>query len=99
MLHFDTLILKTLSGEEMYGHQILAELDSRSNGYFKIKTGTIYPLLQSLEKRKYIVSHTAQHLSRERKFYRITTAGEEYLNCEILKWQEYTNAVNCVLEK
>ena len=99
MLHLDTLLLKTISGSEMYGHQIIAELDRKSNGYFKIKTGTIYPLLQSLENRKLLVSHTAQHLGRERKFYKITAAGDKYLNSEMLKWQEYANAVNCIFEK
>lgn len=98
MIHLDTLILKLLSEQEMYGHQVIAELDNRSNGYFKAKTGTIYPLLQSLEERKLVTSFSAQLYGRERKFYKITSAGREYLNAEISKWCEYSDTVNKIFE-
>lgn len=98
MPHLDTLILKLLSEQEMYGHQVIAELNSRSNGYFKAKTGTVYPLLQSLEEKKFVTSYTAPIYGRERKFYKITPAGKDYLLTEISHWREYSDTVNKIFE-
>ena len=43
------LVLKLLDGQDMYGYQMIEELARRSERAFALKTGTLYPLLHSLE--------------------------------------------------
>ena len=43
------LVLSLLSGEEMYGYQMITELARRSNHVFDLKEGTLYPILHGLE--------------------------------------------------
>ena len=46
----DSLLLCLLTQQPMYGYQIIDELHKRSQGYFKLKEGTLYPALHRLEK-------------------------------------------------
>jgi len=84
----EILILSLLSREKMYGYQLLQELDSRSSGVFRMKEGTLYPVLYRLEDSGYIESCWEQENERRsvpRKYYRIT---EEGLNALINMKQE-----------
>lgn len=96
-IRLDALILKVLSHNEMHGHQIITELNERSDGFFTLQTGTVYPLLKSLEKQELIAAHTALISGRERKRYSLTEAGKGYLQEELDKWREYCRAVEKVM--
>ncbi len=74
----EILILSLLSDEKMYGYQLIQELDGRSSGVFKMKEGTLYPVLYRLEDSKFIESYWEQDNDRRsvpRKYYRITEDG------------------------
>lgn len=96
-IRLDALILKILSCGEMHGHQIITELNERSDGFFTLQTGTVYPLLKSLEKQELIAAHTALISGRERKRYSLTEAGKRYLQDELDKWRDYCRAVEKVM--
>lgn len=98
-IRHDALLLKTLSGSKMHGHQIILEIKEKSNNFFNLQTGTVYPLLHSLEKRGFIESHTDLISGRERKVYSITAEGNSYLENEILEWHNYCRAVEKILSK
>ena len=51
------LVLKLLDGQDMYGYQMIEELSRRSERAFALKTGTLYPLLHSLEEKELIISY------------------------------------------
>jgi PadR family transcriptional regulator PadR len=44
--------LLLLAERPMYGYEIIKELEKKFSGYWKPKTGTIYPALEKLEKNK-----------------------------------------------
>ncbi len=74
----EILILELLSSEKMYGYQLIQELDNRSSGVFKMKEGTLYPVLYRLEDSRYIEScweQDSEKRSVPRKYYRITSIG------------------------
>jgi PadR family transcriptional regulator PadR len=78
----EILILSLLSEEKMYGYQLIQELDRRSSGVFRLKEGTLYPVLYRLEDSKYIESCWEQDDDRRsvpRKYYRITADGLDAL--------------------
>ena len=49
-------LLILLSERPMYGYEIIRELEKRFSGYWKPKTGTIYPALEKLERAKLVTS-------------------------------------------
>ncbi len=74
----DILILKLLSLENMYGYQLIQELNQKSNGVFLMKEGTLYPILYRLEDGKFIESYWEKEDEKRkvpRKYYRIKDEG------------------------
>ncbi|MCX8129367.1 MAG: PadR family transcriptional regulator [Clostridia bacterium] len=83
----EILILKLLSSQSMYGYQLMQELDTKSRGVFKMKEGTLYPILYRLEDNSLIEScweqDSSDRRSVPRKYYRITKEGRsELVNME-----------------
>ena len=50
MEHTSLLVLSLLQGQDLYGYQMITELERRSDHTFQMKEGTLYPVLKKLEK-------------------------------------------------
>jgi PadR family transcriptional regulator, regulatory protein PadR len=93
-----TLILSLLNSKPMYGYEIIKELESKSNGIFSFKEGTIYPILHSLEEKELIVSYWGEGTGkRKRKYYKINNQGKEFIQEKKEEWSVFKNAVDQVL--
>jgi PadR family transcriptional regulator, regulatory protein PadR len=93
-----TLILSLLNSKPMYGYEIIKELESKSNGIFSFKEGTIYPILHSLEEKELIVSYWGEGTGkRKRKYYKINDQGKEFIQEKKEEWSVFKNAVDEVL--
>ena len=92
------LILALLKDGDKYGYEMVAELAKRSDDTFELKEGTLYPLLHTLEKNKWVSSYTKLTPSgRERKYYRLTSQGREQLEYKEQEWKLFSQKVNAVL--
>ena len=92
------LLLKLLSEEDMYGYQMIRELEERSEKFFFMNEGTIYPILHGLEKEGMIQSYSRTAESgRRRKYYRITEDGRAELQRKQAEWTGYRKAVVKIL--
>ena len=92
------LVLSLLREGEKYGYEMIQELALRSDDTFKLKEGTLYPILHTLEKGKYIKSRAVTAPSgRERKYYRITKDGLALLEEKTAEWEHFTEKVNGVI--
>ena len=92
------LILALLSGEDLYGYQMITELARRSDHTFELKEGTLYPILHALENDGLVVSYEqAADSGRTRKYYRITKRGLGALAEKQREWTCFTEKVNAVL--
>lgn len=70
------LVLKLLDGQDMYGYQMIEELSRRSERAFALKTGTLYPLLHSLEEKELIISYEKdEYAARPRRYYHWSARG------------------------
>ncbi len=93
-----TLILSLLNSKPMYGYEIIKELESKSNGIFSFKEGTIYPILHSLEEKELIISYWGEGTGkRKRKYYKINNQGKEFIQEKKEEWYVFKNAVDEVL--
>jgi len=94
----DCLLLSLVNDEPTYGYQIIKELETRSNGYFRFKEGTLYPALPRMEKDKYIKGKwQVLPNGQERRYYYITKKGQEVLSSKLATWQDFSTAVRSVL--
>lgn len=96
--HTELLVLTLLSGEDMYGYQIITELSRRSDRTFEMKEGTLYPVLHGLWKAGTVECYEGEAAAgRKRKYYHITKKGREALKAETEEWRSYARGVEAVL--
>jgi len=74
----DLIVLQFLNTQPMHGYQIITKIRKNFGVYFG--PSTIYPLLNSLEKKGYVKSEWDMHNERPRKVYQLTTEGQNLLN-------------------
>lgn len=92
------LVLALLKEKEMYGYQIIEELEKRSNKVFQLKEGTLYPILHSLEKDRLISAREAETVNgRTRRYYAVTEKGLRALAERKEAWNTFSSAVTAIL--
>lgn len=94
----DMLLLRLLSEKDMYGYEMIDALRRRSENVFDLKAGTLYPLLHSLAKKKYLRSYDREVNGKTRKYYGITPLGEAFVKEKEAMWKAYSSAVSSVME-
>jgi PadR family transcriptional regulator, regulatory protein PadR len=92
------LLLQLLGERDMYGYELVKELEKRSENEFSIKEGTLYPALHKLEKQEYIENYwVEQTKGPARKYYRITEAGRVMLRDKTREWNDFVSVINKVM--
>ena len=91
------LVLSVLGNKDLYGYRIIRELEIRSENAFEMSEGTLYPILHALEKEKLLESYWQDVEGRSRKYYHITKKGLKELESKKQEFEEFSNAVNKVL--
>jgi len=87
-------VLTLLKIKDYYGYELVTEISKN----ISISEGTIYPLLRRLKKDEFVETYLKE--SQEgpsRKYYKLTSEGQE--KCIILKkeWNEFIRKVNTFL--
>lgn len=91
------LLLQLLSKKDMYGYEMIEELQRRSNHVFDLKAGTLYPLLHSMEARNQLISYEKEAGGKMRRYYQITGDGRKELERRKREWETYSAAVAQVM--
>ena len=92
------LVLSVLESKDMYGSQIIKEIEQRSEKVFSFKEGTLYPILHSFENNGYVKSYWDEsEQGRKRKYYKITKKGLKVLQDSKEEWSAYSAAVGKVI--
>jgi PadR family transcriptional regulator PadR len=85
------MILRLLAEKPMYGYQIVKELQSRSEGYFDLEQGTLYPALHRLESDNLVQSQWEVVTDGpSRKYYYITEKGQAELEKSVRQWSDFS---------
>lgn len=74
----DLVVLQFLNTQPMHGYRIITKIRRSFGVYFG--PSTIYPLLNTLEKRGYVKSEWDMKNDRPRKVYSLTTEGRNLLS-------------------
>ncbi len=87
-------LLLLLSERPMYGYEVIRELEKRFSGYWKPKTGTIYPALEKLEKNQLVTSRIEfRGEAPDRKHYALTDKGLTELAGTMSYWTKMTEVL------
>lgn len=94
----DGVILHIIKNNETYGYEIVEEL--KRNGFYTMTEGTVYPILQRLTKKGYILAgYKKSEIGPRRKYYYITAKGSEYLSTFYESYQELNQAVYKIIDR
>ena len=91
------LLLQLLTEKDMYGYEMIEELEKRSEYVFSLKAGTMYPLLHAMESKKHLVSYEKEAQGKMRRYYTITKQGRAELLKKKGAWETYSKAVGQVI--
>ncbi len=92
------MVMHLLSEKDMYGYEIVSELERRSENVFSLKEGTLYPVLHGLEKDGFAASYTElAGTGKQRKYYALTKKGIAVLAQKKDEWKRYSKGVNTVI--
>lgn len=87
-------LLLLLAERPMYGYEIIKELEKKFSGYWKPKTGTIYPALEKLEKNKSVTSKVEfMDKAPDRKHYAITKKGQDEIAESMVHWSKMAEII------
>jgi len=90
-------VLEVINQKEIYGYDLIRELQDK--GFAEIKGGTIYPLLQKLEKNKLINGKNKPSSDGpNRKYFTITKEGKAELETFKKQWNNLINNVRQVFK-
>ena len=93
----ELLLLRLLSRREMYGYELVKEIQTCSDGFFTFGEGCIYPILHDLEAQKYLGSQRQEVNGRSRQYYRLTKRGQARLGELSTDWGRVAQGVRLVL--
>lgn len=88
------VILASLQREDMYGYQLVQELEQQSGGAVLMQEGSLYPVLYRLLDAGYISDQKVQVGRRmTRVYYHIEPAGAKHLQRLIVEYKAMTDGV------
>lgn|SRR5689334_23350875 len=96
----DMLVLQTLSVQPMHGYGIAQQIEALSEDALRVEQGSLFPALERLQKRGWIVSKWGvSSTGRRARYYSITAAGRRQLGDEISSFDAMLVAINRVLRR
>jgi len=96
----DLLILETLRWGPQHGYSIAQAIQADSSDVLQVDTGSLYPALHRLEKRKWIAATWKLSANKQRtRVYRLTAGGRRQLVAERSRWQTLVDAMSAILAK
>jgi len=96
----DFIVLQTLRWGPRHGYGIAQMIRANSNDVLQVDTGSLYPALHRLERKKWIAADWDVSENRQRvRVYRLTPAGRKQLAVERSKWEQLSQAIAGVMQQ
>lgn len=93
------IILKLLAeNKRMYGYEITQRVKDLSDGEIELTFGALYPTLHKLEAENLLTTKTIVVDNRARKYYSLTSSGNEAARVELKEYFGFAKAMNLVLK-
>ncbi|MFU8793520.1 MAG: PadR family transcriptional regulator [Acholeplasmataceae bacterium] len=80
----EIFVLALLTKGDSYGYKLVSDLVE----YIQISESTLYPILRRLEKQDELKTYNEVIAGRNRKYYQITTKGEDHVKAFMDEWKD-----------
>ena len=95
----DFIILQTLRWGPRHGYGLSQMIRAGSNDTLHVDTGSLYPALHRLERKKWIEADWAVSENQQRvRVYRLTAAGRKQLAVERSRWEQISQAIAGIMQ-
>src|SRR4051812_1401982 len=95
----DFIVLQTLRWGPRHGYGIAQMIRASSNNVLQVDTGSLYPALHRLERKKWISADWDLSENKQRvRVYKLTAAGTRQLAVERTKWSQLSEAIAGVMQ-
>ncbi|MDQ0225424.1 PadR family transcriptional regulator [Metabacillus niabensis] len=92
------ILLQLLNEKDMYGYELVKEMEKRSGNALEVKEGTLYPALHKLEKKGYVETYwQEQKKGPARKYYKIKEEGKVILSEKTKEWGKFVSMMNGII--
>jgi transcriptional regulator len=93
------LILKTLESGPRHGYGIAERIQQLSDDVLTVEEGSLYPALQRMLVKGWIVGEWRQSENNRRaRYYQLTPAGRKQLGLELSEFQKVMAAITRVIQ-
>ena len=93
------LILKTLARGPMHGYGIAQHIQQTSEDVLQVEDGSLYPALQRMLIKGWVVAEWAQtENNRRARYYKLTPAGRKQLSFEVSEFDRVMQAIQRVIQ-
>jgi PadR family transcriptional regulator PadR len=89
-----TLAVLAQLRQERYGYTLRKALAERG---LEIDESTLYPLLRRLEAQGLLASEWREEEKRNKRFYRLSSDGEQIFDQLLKEWQAINTSINSIL--
>ena len=94
----DGCLLAIIKTKECYGYEMAERLSEY--GFDAISEGTIYPLLLRMQREGLVTSVLRESTAGpKRKYYSLTSKGQQELNDFLTRWNQLEKSVNAVIRQ
>ena len=93
----ELLVLRLLARREMYGYEIVREIQLQTKEAFAFGEGCIYPYLHYFEAEKLVNSRQRDVNGRSRYYYQLTARGQKRLEALTAEWQREAQGVALIM--
>ncbi len=93
------LIIMALRQGPMHGYEIIKFIEQRSDGYFSMGYGSLYPILHALEQDGCIQgTWEAIGETKEKKIYKLTAKGRKQVESVTNEYRSFIAAFKLLVE-
>ncbi len=89
----DLLVLSVIEEDDAYGYQISQIIKRAAD----MKDSALYPVLKRLQENGYVKTYDRQYQGRNRKYYRITPAGQAQQKALLKDWETYKFIIDDII--
>lgn len=93
----ELVVLSVLAKRDMYGYEIVKEVERLSNGRFTLPLGTLYPIFYRLSESGYITDYDEVSNKRLRKYYHLEAVGREYYEELLAEYKKISEGIEMIL--
>lgn len=96
----DFIILQTLRWGPRHGYGLAQMIRAGSSDALQVETGSLYPALHRLAKKKWISAEWSTSENGQRvRVYSLTAAGRKQLIVERDKWEALSRAISGLMQR